>query len=146
MDDLRTPSVLYNHGGYYSPAECNMPGGPCSACSDRAECMEPCPACGKTGTYKTHSAHGYSQCRGCEEKICSDCAHGARYTCAFFQAKMRLPLERQLSEDKWESAETYMKANPTERVFEVATIGRHVYLLVRLASGRLLRIHAVDEM
>jgi hypothetical protein len=59
---------------------------------------------------------------------------------------MRLPLERQLSEDKWSSAEAYMNANPSERVFEVATLGRHVYMLVRLKSGRLLRVHAVDEM
>ena len=59
---------------------------------------------------------------------------------------MRLPLERQLSEDKWDSAEAYMKENPNERVFEVATRGHHVYLLVRLKSGRLLRIHTVDEM
>ena len=118
----------------------------CSVCASRLECMEPCPACRSEGTYKTHSDHGYAKCHGCDEKICLECAHGARYTCAVFQARMRLPLERQLSEDKWESAEAFLTSNPHERVVEVATMGHHTYLLVRLRSGRLVRIHAVDEM
>ena len=155
MIDLRTPSIQYNHGGYYAPADprdCSMPNGPCSVCADRLACMEPCPSCGIEGTYKDHSSYGYAVCRGCDPKICSECAHGARYTCAYFQAKMRetkpqpVPLERQLTEDKWKDAEEYMSAHPACSVFEVAVLGRHVYLLVRLSNGRVLRIHTIDEI
>lgn len=38
--DLRTPSYIYNHGGYYAPVDprdCNMPNGPCSYCQERID-------------------------------------------------------------------------------------------------------------
>jgi hypothetical protein len=38
--DLRTESILYNHGGYYAPGDptkCNTPGGPCGHCQKRIE-------------------------------------------------------------------------------------------------------------
>lgn len=151
MVDLRTPSVDYNHGGYYGPADprdCSMPNGPCSVCLDRLACMEPCPSCGDITTYKSHAEHGHKPCHGCEEKICSECAHGARYTCAFFQERLRTPppVERQLTESKWKDAEAYMETHPECQLIEVAMMPPHVYLLVRLSTGRLLRIHAKDEL
>jgi len=115
--------------------------------------MEPCPSCGNEGTYKHHSELGYKTCHGCDEKICSECAHGARYFCAYFQAQLKEEcpppppkLERQITEGKWEDAEAYMKEHPESRVVEVATIGVHIYLLVRTKKGRILRIHTTDEM
>lgn len=66
-----------------------------------------------------------------------------------FQAKLRepsIPLERQLTEDKWDDAERYMKKHPELRVMEVASVGIHVYVLVRFPSGRLMRVHVKDEM
>lgn len=117
--------------------------------------MEPCPSCGNEGTYRHHSDLGYTTCNGCDDKICSECAHGARYFCAYFQSQLRdqcpppppAPrLERQITEGKWEDAEAYMNAHPECQVFEVAKLGIHLYLMVRTKKGRLLRIHATDEI
>lgn len=110
MDNLRTPSYIYNHGGYYAPSDpktCNLYGGPCSSCQERIEeqeaaetilllakspksppcCadrpsfMEPCPDCNSVGTYVTHVSQGVKTCNGCDDKVCLRCFEGARYYC-----------------------------------------------------------------
>ena len=107
--NLRTPSYIYNHGGYYAPVnprDCNTPGGPCSCCQDRINeedaalaaagallalsqqppcCadrpafLEPCPDC--NGTYVTHASRGFATCNGCPDKVCGNCFGEARYFC-----------------------------------------------------------------
>ena len=113
--DLRTPSYIYNHGGYYAPGdprECNLPGGPCSTCQerideetaamallalateccrDRPEFLEPCPMCNARGTYVTHASKGLRTCNGCEDKFCTKCYHGSRYCCAYVYSPLSLP-------------------------------------------------------
>jgi hypothetical protein len=106
--DLRTPSYMYNHGGYYAPGDprdCNTPGGPCSycqarideedaaeallllaasappCCADRPAFLEPCPSCNTAGSYITHAERGIACCNGCSERLCSQCFTGARYYC-----------------------------------------------------------------
>ena len=109
--DLRTPSFMYNHGGYYAPGDprdCNTPGGPCSycqarideeeaaeallllataapssppCCADRPAFLEPCPSCSTVGAYVTHAAQNVPCCNGCNERICTACFTGARYYC-----------------------------------------------------------------
>jgi hypothetical protein len=103
--NLRTPSILFNHGGYYAPGnprDCNTPGGPCSVCQERIELedaaamlvklskeccasrptfMEPCPDCSAPAAYVTHASQGIKCCNGCEESLCSNCFGGARYYC-----------------------------------------------------------------
>lgn len=110
--ELRTPSYMFNHGGYYAPSNprlCNTPGGPCSNCQDRIDeedaaaallalrdsgseekcCegrppfLEPCPSCGALGTYITHASVGIRTCNGCEDKFCTSCYHGSRYCCRY---------------------------------------------------------------
>ena len=110
MDSLRSPSYIYNHGGYYAPSNprlCNTPGGPCMACQQRIDeedaalalcalkhstekcCdgrppfLEPCPSCGSEGTYVTHASQGLRTCNGCEDKFCTSCLHGSRYCCRY---------------------------------------------------------------
>lgn len=39
-----------------------------------------------------------------------------------------------------------METHPECQLIEVAMMPPHVYLLVRLSTGRLLRIHAKDEL
>lgn len=124
--DLRTPSVVYNHGGYYAPSDprdCPTPGGPCSiclerqqeaevaaallaltvsCCQDRPSFLEPCPSCNSTGTYVTHASKGLQTCNGCDDKFCTKCYHGSRYCCAYVYGPDVLaspsgPLERLLS-------------------------------------------------
>ena len=102
MDNLRTPSTVFNHGGYYAPGnprECNTPGGPCSVCqsriddedaaaqlislhSSRPPFLEPCPSCG-IKSYVSHASVGLRTCNGCDEKFCTKCYHGSRYCCAY---------------------------------------------------------------
>ncbi len=105
--DLRTPSFMYNHGGYYAPGDprdCNTPGGPCCYCQDRIDkeeaaealialsrappcCvdrpsfLEPCPGCQTVGTHVTHESRGLKPCNGCPGKLCINCFFGARYYC-----------------------------------------------------------------
>ena len=150
MINLRTPSLQYNHGGYYAPADprqCSHPSGMCSTCEARLQ--QCCPECGSEGTYKSHAAHGVSACHGCEEKICSECAHGARYTCAYFQAKLRemdpMPPLPPPTEEEWQNAVRFMDSTPGCPLFEVSFTWSHVYLIVRLSTGRLLRINAEHE-
>ena len=107
--ELRTPSYIYNHGGYYAPADprhCNTPGGPCGncqeridteeaaqallalansaprsppCCADRPIFLEPCPSCNSTRV--THTSMGLPTCNGCVEPVCTNCFDGARYFC-----------------------------------------------------------------
>lgn len=115
--DLRTPSYIYNHGGYYAPGDpkdCNMPNGPCSYCQDRIDAeaaeaapkprcatrppfLEPCPDC--NGSYMTHASCGLAPCNGCPEKVCGNCFAGARYFCPLRRALLlpapTAPLVRQ---------------------------------------------------
>ena len=108
--DLRTPSFIFNHGGYYAPGDprdCNTPGGPCcycqerideedaqaaaealvmlskapACCADRPGFLEPCPSCSAIGTYITHASRGLACCNGCDEQLCIACFSGARYYC-----------------------------------------------------------------
>ena len=103
---LRTPSYMYNHGGYYAPGNprlCNTPGGPCfhcqtrieeedaaatlialgACCEDRPPFLEPCPSCNSKGTYVTHASKGLRTCNGCDDKFCTKCYYGSRYCCAY---------------------------------------------------------------
>lgn len=112
--DLRTPSYMYNHGGYYAPGDpkdCNTPGGPCCYCQDRIDqeaaealvalsksrCatrppfLEPCPECNVTGTYRTHQESGLATCNGCPETVCGGCFTGARYFCPLRQIELLPP-------------------------------------------------------
>lgn len=103
--DLRTPSYMYNHGGYYAPGDprdCNTPGGPCCYCQDRidqeaaaealillsktcctgrADFMEPCPECNQPAPKMTHADVGLTVCNGCSDNLCTNCFTGARYFC-----------------------------------------------------------------
>jgi hypothetical protein len=118
MIDLRTPSFVYNHGGYYAPGDprdCNTPGGPCcycqdridelnaqaaaealvalskSCCADRPDFMEPCPSCTVTAPRVSHADAGLRCCNGCEETLCSNCYDGARYFCPLRRAQRLSP-------------------------------------------------------
>jgi hypothetical protein len=124
--NLRTPSILYNHGGYYAPGDpktCSMPGGPCSncqarideeeaaealvllskapsCCSDRPAFLEPCPQCNATGSFVTHESQGKTPCNGCPNPMCIKCFFGARYYCPLRKDSLTAPadpLERQLT-------------------------------------------------
>lgn len=121
IDELRTPSYAYNHGGYYAPPnprDCNTPGGPCGACQDRInqedaaaalvllkccenrpDFVEPCPSCGGKGSYITHASKGLRTCNGCDDKFCVKCLFGSRYCCAYVYGKLDAPdpAERQLT-------------------------------------------------
>jgi hypothetical protein len=111
--DLRTPSYIYNHGGYYAPGDprdCETPGGPCCYCQDRIDTdaaaaallalskprcatrpafMEPCPDC--NGSYMTHASCGLTPCNGCPEKVCGSCFAGARYFCPLRRIQLPPP-------------------------------------------------------
>jgi hypothetical protein len=113
--NLRTPSFIYNHGGYYAPADpkdCNTPGGPCSycqdridelsaakalvtisisCCADRPDFMEPCPSCTMRAPRVTHADAGLRCCNGCEETLCSNCYTGARYFCPLRRIEFLTP-------------------------------------------------------
>ena len=154
MNSLRTPSMIYNHGGYYGPVDprdCETPNGPCSSCHEtldaaltlcslcekRPSFLEPCPSCGNEASYMTHAKHGVpTVCPGCDDKICNRCWHGCRYMCA-------LPvMERQLTNDKWEDAEWVMKEDPFLTELIVMRIGVHVYKVVRTEEG-VARVHEI---
>jgi hypothetical protein len=116
MPELRTPSILFNHGGYYAPADpkdCLMPGGPCSNCQERIDAqevaealvqlsqsccasrpdfLEPCPECGSAKTYISHASQGLKTCNGCEDKFCTACFYGTRYCCAYMLKAKAPPL------------------------------------------------------
>ena len=120
--DLRTPSLDYNHGGYYAPSDpkdCTMPGGPCgfcqdrldeldaaetlialsrhpSCCTDRPGFLEPCPQCNEDRFYVTHESRGVRRCNGCPDKLCATCFDGARYYCPLLSPPPG-PLRRQLA-------------------------------------------------
>jgi len=91
MNNLRTPSVDYNHGGYYGPADprnCSMPNGPCNVCLDLLEVAftlvelsqsETCPMCNTEGSYRPHPTD--LKCSSCDPKVCGACMHGCRYFC-----------------------------------------------------------------
>lgn len=91
MIDLRTPSVDYNHGGYYGPADprnCSMPNGPCNVCAELLEAAnllvefknsETCPMCEEKGSYRPHPAD--LKCSSCDAKVCVKCMYGSRYFC-----------------------------------------------------------------
>jgi len=86
--DLRTPSIDYNHGGLYAPADpkdCAMPGGPCEYCQERID--KTCPDCGHPDSLVSHESQGHKTCNGCPGKLCIRCFFGARYYC---------PLRKQL--------------------------------------------------
>lgn len=117
MESLRTPSFIFNHGGYYAPGDprdCNTPGGPCCYCQDRIDeeeaaealvalsrappcCvdrpgfLEPCPYCSAVGSYVTHEP----RCNGCPGKLCINCFFGARYYCPLRLNPPSGPLVRQ---------------------------------------------------
>jgi hypothetical protein len=119
--ELRTPSYMFNHGGLYAPGNprlCNTPGGPCSSCEERIEeedtaitllslkdcCntrpefLEPCPMCGKVGSYVSHESKGLKTCNGCEDMFCSECYYGSRYCCAYVYGELPRPARAERSE------------------------------------------------
>ena len=87
MIDLRTPSVDYNHGGYYGPADprdCTMPNGPCGVCSEMLEAAKTLVAFSQQRTCKcggTIVPHPDPQCNTCDAEVCMKCMHGCRYFC-----------------------------------------------------------------
>lgn len=159
--NLRTPSILYNHGGYYAPGDphmCNNPGGICENCQERIdemdaaealaklcrpEFMEPCPSCGNQESYITHASQGLRTCNGCEDKFCTNCYYGSRYCCTYvYLPSPPHPLSRQCSEEKWRMAEDHLRTNPEETI-AIADHhpGRHIYRVVRTDTGELVRQH-----
>lgn len=136
--NLRTPSYLYNHGGYYAPQDpslCEFPGGPCEYCQQRIDAT--CPSCDTEGTYVPHTQ---KTCNGCEDKVCTQCSHGARYFCTAVYPL--LPISRQCSTEKWELAEEYLHQNPKETQTIADTIpGKHMYVVRRTDTGELVREH-----
>jgi hypothetical protein len=168
---LRTPSFAYNHGGYYAPGdprECNNPGGTCEycqlrideeeaiaglrslanpgCCDDRAEFMEPCPSCGDKKSYISHASKGLRTCNGCDDKFCTKCYHGSRYCCAYvYLPAPSVPISRQCSEEKWVMAEDHLRMFPGETATLADYTPGHVYRVVRVASGELVRQHIRDE-
>lgn len=59
--------------------------------------QEVCPICDSLGTYKTHTDHGVNKCPTCEDKVCSECFWGCRYTCPVALPK---PQSRKLSNEE----------------------------------------------
>ena len=102
--------------------------------------MEECPCCTET-TYASHKDRGIKQCNTCEEKVCSTCFYGCRYTCPVAISKP-INLERQVNNDKWESSEEYLKNNPNLKEVVVEYIPReHLFKIVRDEQGNLVRLH-----
>ena len=108
MINLRTPSVDYNHGGIYAPADpktCTMPGGPCEYCQDRSDAdavaaalvklkndvPERCPSCNYKDSYVSHASRGLRTCNGCDDKFCIRCYFGSRYCCAYVYGELPPP-------------------------------------------------------
>lgn len=122
----------------------------CNVCSDRPDFLEPCPSCGCEGPYKNHTDTGFPQCHGCEPKICTDCAYGARYTCDYFRVMREMPpgppkLERQINEVYWEMAEDSLRSDPALREIKVEHYpGKHVYAVVRDDDGRIRRVSSTE--
>lgn len=102
--------------------------------------MEECPSCGEM-EYASHSARGVTGCNSCEEKVCSKCYYGCRYTCPV-AIPQPVPLERQINMLKWECAEDYLRNNPDKQEVIVQYIPYdHLYKIVRDESGFLVRLH-----
>lgn len=122
----------------------------CEMCNkERAEFMEPCPSCNEMGTYVTHQSQGADVCHGCDEKICTNCFEGCRYTCKVAQKNLiSLPLppklERQLTESKWEYGERCLQNNCGQREITVGQCPGHIYKVVRRGE-EILRVHG-DEV
>lgn len=123
---------------------------PCAVCSDRPGFLEPCPSCGQRGSYTNHADTGVPQCRGCEPKICVECAYGARYTCEYFRVAREVPpappkLERQINEIYWEMAEDTLRRDARLQEVKVEHFpGKYVYIVVRETDGRLRRVSSTE--
>lgn len=123
----------------------------CTVCSDRPGFLEPCPSCGCEGPYTNHADTGVPQCHGCEPKICTECAYGARYTCNYFRTMRELPpappkLERQINEVYWEIAEDTLRRDPALQEVKVEHIPcKYVYVAVRDEEGRIRRISSTEQ-
>lgn len=121
----------------------------CDLCIERPACLEPCPSCGNEGTYADHATTGFAQCRGCDPKICTDCAYGARYTCDYFRMRNSLPpsppkLERQINEVHWEIAKEMLEESPELVEVEVERVpGKYVYVL-RIENGEMRRLSSAE--
>ncbi len=122
----------------------------CSTCTDRPTFLEPCPACGGEGTYKTHASVGFEICHGCEDKFCTECAYGARYMCDYFRVLRDMPpappkLERQINEVYWELAEDLLRREPALQEVKVEHIpGKYIYIVRRDPEGRIRRISSTE--
>ena len=115
-------------------------------CTDRPGFLEPCPSCGHATAYHDH----IPQCQGCEPKICTECAYGARYTCAYFRALREMPkapprLERQINEVYWELAEDILRRDPALQEVKVEHLpGKHIYVVRRDLAGQLRRVSSTE--
>lgn len=120
----------------------------CETCDNRAEFMEPCPACNEVGTYVTHASQGVTICHGCEEKMCTYCFQGCRYTCKIAQRILTLPpppkLERQLTESKWEYGEESLRDKQEDGEVLVGQSPGHIFKVLRRGKD-ILRVHG-DEV
>lgn len=122
----------------------------CPLCTDRPTFLEPCPSCGDEGTYRAHGDTGFPQCHGCDTKICTECAYGARYTCSYFRTKREMPpepprLERQINEVYWEIAEDLLHRDPALQEVKVEHIpGKYIYIVRRDIEGRIRRISSTE--
>lgn len=65
--------------------------------------MSVCPSC-YNGTMTTHTNQGFLRCEGCSEEFCTECYHGSKYSCIYFQDTV--------PEINWQHAEAYMNSNP----------------------------------
>ena len=119
-------------------------------CTNRPEFLEPCPSCGNEDSYTMHADTGFPQCHGCEDKICTECAYGARYMCDYFRTKREMPpepprLERQINEVYWELAEELLQQDPALQEVKVQHIpGKYIYVACRDSEGRIRRVSSTE--
>jgi hypothetical protein len=99
-----------------------------------------CPSCGEMA-YASHADRGISGCHTCQDKVCSECFYGCRYSCPV-AVPPPLELERQINTVKWESAEEHLRNHPElDEVVVQFVPYEHLYVVVRTKSGRLVRRH-----
>lgn len=102
--------------------------------------MEQCPVC-QEYSYASHQDRGIQGCHTCDEKVCSTCFFGCRYTCPIAAPKPK-ELERQLNIAHWEDAEDYLREHTECNELVVQYIpDTHLYKLLRDENGNLLRLH-----
>ena len=93
--------------------------------------MEICPVC-FCETLTTHAEQGIAVCQGCSPAFCTECYHGARYSCAYFHDTSDPP------EENWRDAEMYLGRNP-DKSERVVRSGPKIRCAVVRVEGKLFR-------